>query len=90
MRVLGDRVLVEAINQAEHETASGLYIVEHHAPEVIGTVIELGGDIASADFTVGDMVLFSPLSGQVMDHDGKRFVVLEHDEILAVFDGKES
>lgn len=90
MRVLGDRVLVKAINQAEHETASGLLTIEHHAPEVIGTVMELGGDIAYPDFGVGDMVLFSPLAGQAMDHEGERFVVLEQDEILAVFDGKES
>lgn len=82
-------MLIKAINQAEHETESGLYTVEHHAPEVIGTVMEIGGDICP-DFQIGDMVLFSPLSGQAMDHDGERFVVLEHDEILAVFDEKES
>lgn len=90
MRVLGERVLIKAINQQEHETASGLYTVEHHAPEVIGTVMEVGDGVCHADFAVGNMVLFSPLAGQVMDHDGERFVVLEQDEILAVFDEQES
>lgn len=90
MRVLGDRVLIKAINQAEHETDSGLYTVENHAPEVIGTVMEMGRDLEHADFGVGDLVLFSPLAGQAMDHDGERFVVLEHEEILGVFDEKES
>ena len=90
MRVLGDRVLIKAITQADHETASGLFTVENHAPEVIGTVMEIGGDVDFADFSIGDLVLFSPLAGQAMDHEGERFVVLAHDAIWGVFDEKES
>lgn len=90
MRVLGDRVLIKAINQQEHETASGLLTLESHAPEVIGTVMEIGDGVCHADFNVGNLVVFSPVAGQVMEHDGERFVVLEQDEILAVFDEQES
>jgi len=90
MRVLGERVLIKAIHQAEHETASGILTVEHHAPDVIGTIEEIGDGVCHADFQVGNLVVFSPVAGQVMDHEGERFVVLEQDEILAVFDEQES
>lgn len=79
--VLGDRVLVKTEPQGEFQTATGLYAVEDYAPHVVGTVTACpdGGDVR-----IGDVVIFTPEAGQVLDHEGDSFLVLQSDEILAV------
>ena len=82
LRMTGSRVLVRAEDQKEHQQANGIIVVESYAPEVIGTVISCG---AVRDVKAGDVVLFAPEAGTVMDLDGYRYLVLEEDEILAVW-----
>lgn len=83
MRVLGDRILVEAINQQEHVHASGLISLEAYAPSVLGTVVWAP---ANGDVRIDDVVIFPPSAGQEMHHDGKSLLVLQADDILAVYD----
>lgn len=83
LRMTGSRVLVRPEDQQEHQHASGVIVVESHAPEVIGTVISCGH---VRDVKPGDVVLFAPASGSVMDMDGHRYLVLEESEILALWD----
>lgn len=88
--MLGSRVLVKAINQGEHVTESGLVTLESHAPDVIGTVEQIGEDVQSPDFAIGDTVMFTPSAGQEAAYGGETYIALSVDEILAVFDEKES
>lgn len=88
--MLGDRVLVKAIHQQEHTHASGIISLESHAPDVIGTVEQIGSDVQSPDFAVGDTVMFPPSAGQEAAYDGETYIALEVDDILAVFDEQES
>lgn len=81
LSVLGDRVLVRTENQQESQTASGLITLEDYAPEVIGTVVACADGL---DVRPEDVVIFAPSAGQLLDHEGERYLVLEHDEILAV------
>lgn len=83
MRVLGDRILVETLPQQEHIHASGLVTVEDRAPEVMGTVVWAP---EHGDVQIDDVVIFAPSAGQIMEHDGKRLLVLQEDEILAIYD----
>ena len=83
LRMTGSRVLVKAEDQKEHETKSGVLVVESYAPEVIGTVISCG-DVQ--DVKPGDVVLFAPQAGSVMELQGSRYLVLQESEILAVWD----
>jgi chaperonin GroES len=75
----GDRVIVKPENQQEYEH-SGLYVVDHYAPDVMGTVIACG----PGDVKVDDVVLFPPTAGQVLEHGGERYLVLREDELIAV------
>lgn len=81
LSVLGGRVLVKAESQQESRTASGLVTVEDYAPDVIGTVVACADGL---DVHPNDIVIFSPSAGQLMDYGGDRYLVLTHDEILAV------
>ena len=83
LQMIGSRVLVKAENQQEHRHPSGVIVVESYAPEVIGTVISCG-DVS--DVKPGDVVLFPPQAGAVMDFAGSRYLVLDEHEILAVWD----
>ena len=81
--MIGSRVLVRAEDQQEHRHPSGVIVVESYAPEVIGTVISCG-DVS--EVKPGDVVLFPPQAGAIMDFAGSRYLVLDEDEILAVWD----
>jgi len=80
LTVLRDRVLVKPESQREYE-ASGLYVADDDAPDVMGTVIACAEGL---DVQADDVVIFPPSAGQVMEHNGERLIVLEADEILAV------
>lgn len=88
LQVRGQRVLIRAEDQKETQTESGLIAVSHHAPDVIGTVIAVGGDVL--DVNPGDVVLFPPEAGQVMEYGGERYLVLVEDEILARWDEEKA
>ena len=81
--MIGSRVLVLAEDQKEHYHESGVIIVESYSPEVIGTVISCG-DVQ--EVKPGDFVLFPPEAGREMTLDGQHYLVLDEDEILAVWD----
>lgn len=87
LRMTGSRVLVKTEDQTEHQNASGVIVVESYAPEVIGTVISCG-DVR--DVKPGDVVLFAPQAGSLMELQGSRYLVLHEDEILAVWDEEKA
>ncbi len=80
----GDRVLIAPIPQREHETASGLYTVEHDTPDVLGRVVSAGANVA--DVAVDDVVIFPPSAGQRVDFQGERYLLLQSDELLGVWE----
>jgi chaperonin GroES len=86
LRMTGDRVLVRTEHQQEHTHASGVIVVESHAPEVIGTVISCG---EVSEVKPGDTVLFAPEAGALMEYHGSRYLVLHEDELLAVWNEEQ-
>jgi co-chaperonin GroES (HSP10) len=83
IEMIGTRVLVRPEDQHEHTQQSGVIIVESYAPEVIGTVIACG---EVTEVNPGDVVLFTPEAGREMEWGGQKYLVLDEDEILAVWD----
>ena len=87
LHVRGPRVLIRAEDQKETVTESGLIVQPYHAPDCIGTVMAIGDDVM--DVHEGDVVLFPPEAGQVMEFGGERYLVLVEDEILARWDEEQ-
>lgn len=83
LTMIGSRVLVRAEDQKEYHQTNGVIVVESYAPEVIGTVISCG---EVSEVKEGDVVLFAPEAGREMELAGTRYLVLDEDEILAVWD----
>lgn len=84
LAVRGDRVIVKTHDQTEITRPSGLIAVSAYSPDVIGVVVAMGDGICE-DIRVGDVVLFTPTSGQVMEYEGDRYLVLHEDELLAIW-----
>jgi chaperonin GroES len=83
---LSDRVVVEP-QAAETKTASGLYIPDSakEKPQQ-GTVAAVGKGNKDHDMTVkvGDTVLYGKYSGSELKLDGKDYMIMREEDILAI------
>lgn len=79
----GHRVLVAPQEQSVTEYASGIVGIEDDAPAVMGTVVACG-DVQ--DVKLDQVVLFPPEAGQEMEYEGQRYLVLDENELIAVWE----
>ncbi len=91
IRPLGDRVVVEPLEQ-EEQTASGLFLPEtaKEKPQQ-GRVVAVGlgkkdedGERISLDVSEGDTVLFAKYAGTEIKLDGKKVLIMKESDILGI------
>ena len=91
LKPLGDRVVVEPIEQ-EEMTASGIILPEtaKEKPQK-GTILAAGpgardeaGKRVGLDVNTGDIVLFAKYAGTEFKVDGKKLLILKESDLLAV------
>ena len=86
IKPLSDRVVVEPL-PAETQTASGLYIPDSaQEKQQKGKVAAVGGGKKDHEMTVkvGDTVLYGKYSGTELKLDGKDYLIMREDDILAI------
>ena len=90
-RPLHDRIIIERVE--EKEAIRGGIIIPDSAKEKPqeGEVVAVGkgkrnddGKLIALDVKVGDHILFGKYSGAEVKIDGKEYIILREDEILAV------
>jgi chaperonin GroES len=88
---LGDRVIIKLIE--EHEVKKGGIIIPDTAKErpQEGEVVAVGkgrrtnkGDRVEMDVKKGDRVLFGKYSGNEINIDDEKYLVVKEDEIIAI------
>jgi len=88
---LNDKILVEQL-EADDKTAGGIILPDtaKEKPKQ-GKVLALGegkalenGKRAEFQVKVGDRVLFSSYSGNEVNYEGKEYLIMTEDDILAV------
>ena len=93
VKPLADRVFVK-VNASEEKTAGGLYLPDtaKEKPKQ-GKVVSLGdgklledGKRAVFQVKVGDRVLFTSYAGNEVTHEGKEYLIMTEDDVLAVVD----
>ena len=92
LRPLHDRVIVKRLEE-EKKSAGGIIIPDQAAEKPVrGEVLAVGtgkrgddGKVIAPDVKVGDTVLFGKYSGSEVKVDGKEYVVMREDDIVAVF-----
>ncbi len=91
IKPLGERVLVKPL-ESEEKTAGGIILPDtaKEKPQK-GEVISVGKGKVLEDGTVkplevkqGDKVLYGKYSGSEISHDGKEYLILKEEEILAI------
>lgn len=86
IKPLSDRVLVEP-EAAETKTASGIYIPEtaKEKPQK-GKVVAVGKGSKDHEMTVkvGDSVLYGKYAGTELKLEGKDYLIMKEDDILAI------
>lgn len=94
LQPLHDRIIVEAA--AKEEKSAGGIILPDSAQEkpLRGTVLAVGpgkrldsGALAPVEVNKGDVVLYGRYGGQEVTVDGKDYVILRSDDVLAVLEG---
>ena len=87
IKPLADRVLIEPM-EAETTTSSGIIIPDSakEKPQK-GTVIAVGKGTKDAPMTVkkGDIVLYAKYAGTTLNLEGKDYLIMRENEILATF-----
>jgi chaperonin GroES len=83
---LADRVLVEPA-AAETKTSSGIIIPDtaKEKPQK-GNIVAVGPGTKENPVTVkvGDIVLYGKYSGTELNHDGKDYLIMKENDILAI------
>ena len=83
LQPLNDNVLLEIVEEKEQKTASGLIIPDsaQEKPEY-AKVIALG-NIENPEVSVGDTVFYKKFSGTEVNFEGKKYLFIPYDDLLA-------
>ncbi|WP_278914618.1 co-chaperone GroES [Deinococcus wulumuqiensis] len=92
LKPLGDRVLVEIVEETEQKTAGGLYVPDSAKEKSQrGKVVAVGagkmtdeGKRIPMDINVGDTVYFAKYGGTEVSLEGKNYSLLSERDILAI------
>jgi len=81
-----DRVLVEPEEVTESQTKSGIILPDTAKEKPRrGKVVEVGTDEELAEkINVGDMVVYAKFTGDEVEFEGKKYLIISRGEILAV------
>ena len=91
IRPLGDRVVIELVEQ-EEKTASGIVLPDSakEKPQE-GKVVAVGsgrvidnGEKVALEVSVGDRIIFSKFAGTEVKYDDTEYLILRESDILAV------
>lgn len=92
IRPLHDRVLIERLE--ENQKTPGGILIPDTAKEkpALGKVVAVGpgkrcdksGEYCKLEVKVGDKVLFGKYAGTEVKHDGKEYLIMREDDIIAI------
>lgn len=93
LRPLHDRLIVERIEE-ESMSAGGIYIPDNAKEKPArGTVLAVGlgkvldnGQVSTLAVKVGDKVLFGKYAGSEVKVEGKEYLVMREDDVMAIIE----
>lgn len=91
LKPLGDRLIIELVEQ-EEKTASGIVLPDSakEKPQE-GRVVAVGngrvtegGERIALEVAEGDRIIFSKYAGTEVKYEGKEYLILRQDDVLAI------
>ena len=86
LKVIDERLLVEVEELDEQKTSGGIYIPDtaKEKPQR-GTVAAVGTDEdLQKVIKVGDKIVFGKYTGDELEYDGKKYLVIQRSDVLAI------
>ncbi len=86
LKVIDEKLLVELEEVEEQKTAGGIYIPDtaKEKPQR-GTVVAIGTDKDLKDVVkVGDKIVFGKYTGDEIEFEGKKYLIVKREDILAI------
>jgi chaperonin GroES len=86
LKVIDERILVEVEEPEEQKTAGGIYIPDtaKEKPQK-GKVVAVGTDEdLQKVIKVGDRVVFGKYTGDEIEYNGKKYLVIQRSDVLAI------
>ncbi|KPJ85036.1 MAG: molecular chaperone GroES [Spirochaetes bacterium DG_61] len=86
LKVIDERLLVELEESEEQKTSGGIYIPDtaKEKPQR-GKVVAVGTDEdLQKVIKVGDRVIFGKYTGDEIEYDGKKYLVIQRSDVLAI------
>lgn len=86
LKVIDEKVLVELEEVDEQKTAGGIYIPDtaKEKPQR-GTIVAIGTDEDLKKVVkVGDKIVFGKYTGDEIEFEGKKYLIVKRDDILAI------
>jgi len=86
LKVIDDRILVERAEVEDQKTPGGIIIPDtaKEKPQ-LGTIVAVGTDEELKDLVKkGDKVLFGKYTGDEIDFENKKYLVVQRGDILAI------
>lgn len=86
LQPIDDRLLVQQQEEAESKSAGGIIIPDTAKEKPrIGTIQAVGTDEeVQKIFKVGDKIVYSKYSGDEIEIEGKKLLIVKRDDVLAV------
>ena len=92
IKPLADKVLVKPADSAENKTSGGIIIPDTAKEKPVeGEIVAAGpgrtdenGKVIPMNVKVGDKVLYSKYGGTELKYDGKEYLIMSENDILAI------
>ena len=88
LKVIDEKVLVEVDESEEQKTAGGIYIPDtaKEKPQR-GKIVAVGtNEDLKKVIKVGDRIVFGKYTGDEIELDGKKYLVVQRSDILAIIE----
>ena len=83
VKPIADRVVIK-VEELQEKTKSGIFIPQAAQEKTqIGSVVEVG-DSKDISVKVGDTVMYNKYAGTSYKDDGKDYLILKNEDLLAV------
>ncbi|MBP5619151.1 MAG: co-chaperone GroES [Bacteroidaceae bacterium] len=86
IKPLGDRVLIEPA-PAETKTVGGIIIPDTAKEKPLqGTIVAVGSGTKDEEMVLkeGDIVLYGKYAGTELEHEGKKFLIMRQNDVVAI------
>jgi chaperonin GroES len=83
LQPINQNVLLELEENHEEKTAAGLIIPDTAKEKPVTAKVVAISKLEEPDIAIGDIVVFKQYVGTEIDHEGKKYLIIQYSDLLA-------